>query len=202
MALSSSANAKLASLLKQSWVNLLLSGCFLCSVLIEKHITLKALPTTERNQTLTSLFLHSDVPPDVTDLLRPRHSFCFFFFISNITCIFFFFSPLSLETAGIISCASMQSCQISPLVLFFGSVYSWDKLSRPPLFFLCWIPNTWMGFDGKEAWGGGGTKRLFPETPLRANSFWRERRCHSCWQRLSLGLKGRLGIHWMCRLNA
>lgn len=119
------------------------------------------------------------------------HSFCFFF-ILNVTCIFFF-SPLSLETAGIISCASMQSCLISPLVLFFGSVYSWDKLSRPLLFFLffflCWIPNTWMGFDGEEVWGGRGTKRLFPETPLRENSCQRES-LSSKWTATLFGING------------
>lgn len=83
----------------------------------------------------------------------------FLVFISNVTCIFFF-SPLSLETAGIISCASMQSCQISPLVLFFGSVYSWDKLSRPPLFFVLNSKHL-NGFWRRGSVGGGADKETF-----------------------------------------
>lgn len=182
----------------------LLSGCFLSNVGIDKHTTLKAFPTRDTNHTLTSFSLHSDVPPDVTDLLRPPHSLFFFFslHISNVTCIFFF-SPLSLETAGIISCASMQSCQIFPLALFFGSVYSWDKLSRPPLFFFVLNSKHLNGFWRRGSVRGRGDKEAFSWDAF-TSKFLSERvtvihvDSDSLWK-----IKGgRLRIHSLRRLNA
>lgn len=45
-----------------------------------------------------------------------------------------------------------------PRFVFWFSLFVRQVESSNPCF-LFWIPNTWMGFDGEEVWGGGGADK-------------------------------------------
>lgn len=152
---------------------------------------MKAHPTRERNQTLTSLLLHSDGPPDVNWPPPSSPLFLLFFYLK---CYLYLLLLSSLSR----NCRYNQLCKYAvvsnpppPRFVFWFSLFVRQVVHS--CFFVLNSKHL-NGFWRRGSVRGRGNKEAFSWDAF-TSKFLSESRCHPCGQRLSLGLKGRLGLN-------